>query len=119
MGGRRGSTSAMRARSAASSTVTATSVPGKCRPCAVASLRAMQAVRIETPPQPERLSLTSVELRNLLEISWRDGHRRPESYDDEWPQNMRSDVDQLVAELDKWKVLGVPKEAFPDWEPTA
>jgi hypothetical protein len=29
---------------------------------------------------------------------------------------MRSDVDQTIAEIDKWKALGVPKEAYPDHE---
>lgn len=42
--------------------------------------------------------------------------RRPEIFYDEWPRNMRSDVDQTIAELDKWKILGVPKEAYPDGE---
>lgn len=60
--------------------------------------------------------LTPKELRALLEVSWRDGHSRPEIFDDEWSENMRSDVDRTIAELDKWKALGVPKEAYPDYE---
>lgn len=64
----------------------------------------------------DAVTLTPSELRNLLDVSWRDGHSRPEIFDDEWPQNMRSDVDQTNAEIDKWKALGVPKEAYPDHE---
>ncbi len=68
------------------------------------------------PKPADTVILTPVELRNLLEVSWRDGNSRPDAFDDEWPRNMCSDVDQTIAELDKCKAVGVPKEAYPDHE---
>lgn len=65
-------------------------------------------------PEATNITLTPVELRNLLEVSWRDGNGLPERHADEWPETMRTDVDRTIAEIDRWKVEGVPKSLYPE-----
>lgn len=64
--------------------------------------------------EDHRITLTPAELRNLLEVSWRDGNGLPERHADEWPETMRADVDRTIAEIDRWKVEGVPKSIYPE-----
>lgn len=75
----------------------------KCRPCAVASLRAMEAVR---PCAPEEISVqiqtycfNEVALCGLIEDACKAGNSLPERFDDEAPERMREHVDAAVAHL--------------------
>lgn len=63
---------------------------------------------------PTTVTLTKVELINLLKVSWRDGNGLREMWQDEWPETMHADVKRTVAEIDRWKAEGVLVDAYPE-----